>query len=132
MPTVEKNKEIAGKFFSNISSGDMDALIGLLSDDVSYWVAGSGSLSGMHDKAAIEKLMPQFSQLFPDGMKLNPLAMTAEGDRVAVEAKGGGKTGSGKAYANRYHFLFEINDAGKIKTVNEYMDTAHVIEVFGP
>jgi uncharacterized protein len=54
--------------------------------------------------------------------------VTAEGDRVAVEAESHAKMKSGKLYQNKYHFLLTIRD-GKIQGVKEYLDTAHADEV---
>jgi ketosteroid isomerase-like protein len=55
--------------------------------------------------------------------------MTAEGDRVAVEAKSFATMEDGRVYANSYHFLLTVRD-GKVTTVREYMDTIHARETF--
>ncbi len=39
--------------------------------------------------------------------------VTAEGDRVAIEAEGRAELKNGRIYANRYHYLFVLRD-GKI------------------
>jgi ketosteroid isomerase-like protein len=54
--------------------------------------------------------------------------MTAEGERVAVEAESLGDHASGQVYSNLYHFLFEFRD-GKLLSLKEYMDTERVTEV---
>ena len=54
--------------------------------------------------------------------------MTAEGERVALEAESHGTHKSGKKYNNHYHFLFRIRD-GKIAEIREYADTAHARDV---
>jgi hypothetical protein len=51
---------------------------------------------------------------------MTPKGITAEGDRVAVEAESYGETASGKIYNNLYHFLFEVR-GGKIQAVREYL-----------
>ena|GEM_PF-3098474 len=65
----------------------------------------------------------------PKGLRITPKGLTAEGDRVAVEAESYGETASGKIYNNLYHFLFEVRD-GKIQAVREYLDTLHTKDVF--
>jgi ketosteroid isomerase-like protein len=55
-------------------------------------------------------------------------AMTAEGERVAVEAKSEGVHTSGARYHNRYHFLLVVRD-GRITELKEYLDTEHAREV---
>jgi ketosteroid isomerase-like protein len=56
--------------------------------------------------------------------------MTAEDDRVSVEATSYGEISNGKTYKNIYHFMMVINK-GKIIAVREYLDTEHVTSVFG-
>ena len=48
---------------------------------------------------------------------------------MAVEAESRGDHVSGQVYNNLYHFLFEFDDAGKLKVLKEYMDTERVTEV---
>ena len=54
--------------------------------------------------------------------------MTAEEDRVSVEAESHGKHVSGQIYHQRYHYLFVIRD-GKIEQAKEYFDTMHANQV---
>jgi hypothetical protein len=56
------------------------------------------------------------------------LAMTAEGERLAVEAESEGMHVSGKLYSNQYHFLLRFRE-GKVVEFKEYMDTEKVTEV---
>lgn len=64
----------------------------------------------------------------PKGMRVTPTGLTAEGDRVAVEAESSGETATGRTYNNQYHFLFEVRD-GKIQAAREYLDTLYAKEV---
>ncbi len=66
--------------------------------------------------------------LFPDGLSFRIKAMTAEGDRVAIEAESYGRHRSGKIYNNHYHFLMVIRD-GRVAEFKEYLDTMHANEV---
>jgi hypothetical protein len=54
--------------------------------------------------------------------------MTAEGDRVAIEAESFGRHVSGKTYNNKYHFVLRAR-GGKILEWREYMDTMHANDV---
>ena len=56
--------------------------------------------------------------------------MTAEDDRVAVEAESMAKLVNGERYHNRYHFLFVLRD-GRIQAVKEYLDTLHAMSALG-
>ncbi len=54
--------------------------------------------------------------------------MTAEGERVAVEASSSGVHASGQRYKNQYHFLFEFRN-GRVLHLKEYMDTEQVTDI---
>jgi ketosteroid isomerase-like protein len=62
-------------------------------------------------------------------MKIEILGVTAEGDRVAIEAKSTGiaNPANGRRYGNFYHFLMKIAD-GKLLLFKEYQDTLHVYD----
>ena len=89
---------------------------------------GELPLPGMMTRAQFSEVLKGFRTRIPKGLKLTPKALTAEGDRVAVEAESYGETASGKIYNNRYHFLIEVRD-GKIQAGREYLDTIHAKEV---
>ena len=55
--------------------------------------------------------------------------VTAEGERVAIEGTGRGRLRNGRDYDNSYHFLMIVRD-GRVLSVREYMDSAHVADVF--
>jgi uncharacterized protein len=61
---------------------------------------------------------------------LTPVAFTAEGDRVALEARAYAVNASnGRVYDNRYHHVF-VCRGGRIVEMREYQDTLHVFDVW--
>jgi ketosteroid isomerase-like protein len=50
--------------------------------------------------------------------------VTAEGNRVAIEAESSATLMNGNVMNQVYHFLFEIKSE-KVYKVREYIDTAH-------
>ncbi|HEY4547356.1 MAG TPA: nuclear transport factor 2 family protein, partial [Pedomonas sp.] len=64
----------------------------------------------------------------PEGITFTIHGMTAEGDRVAVEAESLGRHVSGKMYNNKYHFLAQLRD-GKITRWTEYCDTELITDI---
>jgi uncharacterized protein len=66
--------------------------------------------------------------VFPQGIRFTIQAMTAEGERVAVEAESEGMHVSGRLYSNQYHFLFRFRE-GKVVEFKEYMDTERVTDI---
>jgi ketosteroid isomerase-like protein len=89
---------------------------------------GNTLISGAYDKPAIAAMAAGVLQAFPDGIKFTIHAITAEDDRVAVEAESHARHVSGKPYNNHYHFLFRWRD-GQLVELKEYMDTEHVTDV---
>ncbi|WP_245776669.1 nuclear transport factor 2 family protein [Spirosoma endophyticum] len=53
----------------------------------------------------------------------------AEGEYVVVEAMGNNMTPDGKLYNNRYCWVCCMGD-GKLRAINEYMDTELVTNTF--
>ncbi len=126
--SIEENKKIARQFFEALSRGDGQAVLDAYAEDGMLWTAGSLPFSGIHTVAELEPLMSGILGAFPNGLRFTILGMTAEGDRVAVEAESHGQHASGRLYNNHYHFLMVIQD-GKVQEFKEYMDTEHAREV---
>src|SRR5262249_37440965 len=72
-----------------------------------------------------------FKALLPEGLRFTIGDVTAEADRVVVEAEGNGVTREGSAYRNRYCFAFTCSD-GTSKEVHEYFCTKLSDEVLWP
>src|SRR5262245_43574936 len=129
--SVEANKQVVLSFFEHFSAGTVDAALALMADTATWWVAGHPEkfiLAGTKTKAQFAELVQGIGAAMPHGRRVTPTGITAEGERVAVEAESYGKTASGKIYNNLYHFLVEVRD-GKIQAVREYLDTMHAKEV---
>jgi len=75
------------------------------------------------------KILTQTTARFEEPVKFTVTGITAEGDRVAIEAQGYAKLKNGKTYENLYHFLFVVRD-GKIQEGKEYCDFHYASEVF--
>ena len=128
MSKIEDNKKLTADFFDAMNSGDGEAIAGAYADDGHLFTMGSTAISGVYDKAQIEAFAGGVLEAFPKGLAFEVHSMTAEADRVAVEATSSGTHVSGKPYQNRYHFLFTWRD-GKLVELKEYMDTELVTEV---
>lgn len=130
MGTLEdQNRQLAQQLIDALSRADADAIAGLYAEDVVLWTAGSLPFSGTKQRAEALAGIPQVLSAFPDGLEFEILALTAEGERVAIEAVSRGRHATGGDYANQYHFLMRARD-GKIVEFKEYMDTDHAREVF--
>jgi len=128
---LQEQKDRALTFLKNLDHPDVQALEGLLADDVEFEMMGRlPGVAPIKGKATLLKGLPvTLKQMFPNGLNLKFHTVIAEGPNVAIQAESDTTAGNGKKYANRYHFYFRF--AGdRIAQIREYNDTNHVREVF--
>jgi len=125
---LEENKQIARDFFAALNRADSAAIAQMYADDAVLWTAGSLPFSGTFNKTQAVQRTRAVLSAFPEGLTLTIKGLTAEDERVAIEAESHGRHVSGKLYNNQYHFLMIIRD-GKVAAFKEYMDTMHAKEV---
>lgn len=130
MGTAE-NKALVTRFWEAFSAGRMDEALAMLAEDATWWVGGTTALSGTYTKPQFAALLGQVTQQMPHGVQVTPTQLTAEDDRVSVEAKSYGEVDNGRVYQNVYHFMMVVRD-GHITAVREYLDTEHVTATFAP
>jgi len=120
------NKKVACTFLENAASRNVDALLDALADDLHWWVLGHGTLS----RALFEEEQRAINDIWAGPMTLKITGITAEGNRVAVEAEIENDFRDGRHYHQHSHFLFVVHD-GKIREFKIYHDTKHAAESFG-
>jgi len=128
---TDTNKGIVARFFETFSTGNVPAIIDAMADDGSWWVSGSlDGMSGSYTAAGLAPLLVGANAGYKaHALQITPTGMIAEGDKVAVEARGYAELLDGRTYDCQYHFLITIR-GGKIGDVKEYMDTQHAKETF--
>lgn len=130
--SIEANKAIVSDFFRRISAADVSGALDLLAEDATWQLPGkpgSTPVVGVRSKAQMARLFQNMMQGLKHGMQMTVQSLTAEGDRVSVEAESRGELQNGRVYNNQYHFLMTLAD-GKIRVVHEYYDTQHAIETW--
>ena len=131
MGTVENKKHIEN-MFAELSRGNGEGYLAGLADDIEFTIQGttkfSGTFRGKQDVVA-RLLTPLMSEL-EGGLAINVERMYADGDSVVVVARGKSTTKTGKSYNNSYCQIFRL-EGGKVKSINEYLDTALVDQAFG-
>ena len=123
--STEENRKTALAFMEGMSTGSIDE--SLLTEDAAWWVPGRGTMS----KAEFFALAAGFGAIVDGPVKMTVKGVTADGDRVAVEAESYAKLKNGKIYNNTYHFLLQFRD-GKICLSKEYNDSKHAADVLTP
>lgn len=128
MTTIEQNKQLTRNFFDAMNACDAEAIINAYADDGRVVTMGNTLISGTRNKAEIRQFAEGILGAFPEGIVFTILNLTAEADRVAVEAVSEGMHVSGQNYRNHYHFLFTWRD-GKLVELKEFMDTEAMTDI---
>jgi ketosteroid isomerase-like protein len=124
--SLEQNKQTALKMLQAVGAHDAAAMAALMTADATWWVLGRGARETATPRGPfLESFPAAMARLFASPIRFTVQGVTAEGDRVAVEADSSAKLTNGKTYNNLYHFLF-LFEGGKIKAVREYNDTAYM------
>ncbi|WP_369255357.1 nuclear transport factor 2 family protein [Geodermatophilus amargosae] len=131
MSLEDDNKQLVERFMQVFSAGDVEAILGSMTEDATWWVAGSmPGISGEVDREGFGEMLRGLSALTKAGaISLTPLAWTCQGNRVAVETESYAELLNGRVYNNLYHFVFEVR-GDKIASIKEYLDTEHTTAVF--
>lgn len=118
-------KQLALTFLDHCFKGNMDEAIAMLAPDATWWVLGNPDkvkVSGTRDMTQIVRFLKNVRRGFPEGLQAEILGVTAEGERVAVEASSTARMSNGQPYSNRYHFLVKVRDR-RVTEMREYLDT---------
>ena len=126
--SISRTKEFIQSFFEAMSESDTDAIVNAYHPEGRVETMGNTLISGSRGLDEIKSFAPSVLESFPNKLKFTIKNITAEDNRVAVEAESSGEHISGKHYNNQYHFLFELRDE-KIYRLKEYMDTELVTDI---
>ena len=130
--TTEQNKRLADELFARFTASDIDGVLALMADDVTWRIPGKPELTpaaGVYDKDRLRRLFQRMLAQLNHGLKMTVTGLLAEEDRVAVEVESSGDLRNGRQYRQQYHFLITFRD-GKIASVREYLDTHHAFDVW--
>ena len=125
---MEGNIAAVEAMFAAMNAGDVAAIIDAYAEDGVMTTMGSTLISGAYDKQAISNAAGGIFEVFPQGIAFTIHAITAQDDRVAVEASSRGMHVSGREYRNQYHFFTRLRD-GKFVEWKEYCDTEMITDV---
>lgn len=126
--SVEQNIATVEAFIAAMNAGDVQGIVDAYAEDGSVTTMGNTLISGTFDKPTITMAAGRIFEAFPDGIRFTIHAITAQDDRVAVEASSVGMHISGQEYRNQYHFLAILRD-GKLVSWKEYCDTEMITKV---
>jgi uncharacterized protein len=127
------NKKLMQQVYADSANRSGTTFADSLADDPSWIVTGQYSWSHRFNgrEAILDGLMGHFRSLFAERPRIVGYNFIADGDYVAVEARGDNVTKTGLRYDNQYCMVFRIED-GKIREIKEYCDSALIERVLGP
>jgi uncharacterized protein len=132
------NKKLIQEIFA--AAGDPDSavrdrslFVASLADDATWVVTGQYSWSHTFTgkQAILRDLHGHVRELLVDRTRTIARRFIADGDCVAVEAKGDNVTRTGVRYDNDYCLVFRLDD-GQIKEIREYCDSVLTEKALGP
>ncbi len=127
-----ENKQLIQTMFAELSKGNAEAFLGNMADNVRFTIIGTTKYSGTCNgkQELIQKVLAPLTAQLEGGLTITPENFIAEGDYVAMQARGKSTTKTGKSYNNTYCQVFRLAN-GKVQEVTEYLDTELVTSAFG-
>jgi uncharacterized protein len=120
-------KELALTWFKALVSGDAKTALELIAPDFRYFLTGTLPASGWWDLQGFLDSAQMFSGVLAGPMTMRIGDVTAEDDRVWIEAESEAPLASGGTYINTYVMALRVRN-GKIVEMKEFSDTLHVFE----
>ena len=122
----EQNKDVVNQAYTNFKTGNIDALVALMADDVAWTlpqmegVPYAGARTG---RASVAEFF-QSVGASQESLRFDPREMIAEGDKVVALGNYHWRVkANAHEFGGDFAHVFTIRD-GKIVAFNEYMDTA--------
>jgi ketosteroid isomerase-like protein len=126
-----ENKHLLQHIFAELARSNSQPFVDAMADDFRWTMLGSSAWSKTYEgkQVVIREL---FTALRRKMDRITTIAhrFIADGDHVAVEARGSNVTKAGVPYNNSYCFVFRVA-GGKLVELTEYMDTELVTAVLG-
>ena len=127
------NKKLVQQIYTDSANRSGTTFADNLAEDAVWIVTGQYSWSHeFRGRDAIQNgLMGHFRSFFAQRPRTVAYNFVAEGDYVIVESRGDNVTKTGQRYDNQYCMVWRI-EAGRIRMIKEYCDSALVERVLGP
>ncbi|MGH3297454.1 MAG: nuclear transport factor 2 family protein [Trebonia sp.] len=109
------NNAVAEAYLAAVTAGDLPD--SLLTDDMTAWLTTQGPVS----KAAYQGAIRLFARMAQSPIRFTVDAMTAQDDRVVIEAHSQATLINGEEYGNTYVFSLRVRD-GRIAWIAEHFN----------
>jgi hypothetical protein len=109
------NCAVAEAYLAAVTAGDLPD--SLLTDDMTAWLTTQGPVS----KAAYQGAIRLFARMAQSPIRFTVDALTAQDDRVVIEAHSQATLINGEEYGNTYVFSIRVRD-GRIAWIAEHFN----------
>ncbi|SFV02233.1 hypothetical protein SAMN05216350_11420 [Polaromonas sp. YR568] len=126
--TTHANRQRLQNIMAELDKGNGKPFVEAMADDFCWTIPGGTPWSRTYrgKQAVISELLQPLYAQFATPYISTTRSIMADGDKVAVEFDGKVTTKTGKAYNNRYCYIFRM-EGGQMKELMEYLDTALVM-----
>jgi uncharacterized protein len=125
--SIKENKELAIAWLTALVSGDTETATALIADDFRYFLTGTMPASGWWDKQGFFDSAQMFAGVLAGPLTMRLGDVTAEDDRVLIEAESEAPLAAGGTYNNTYVMAIKVRNS-RIVEMKEFSDTLHVFE----
>ncbi|WP_158817485.1 nuclear transport factor 2 family protein [Methylocapsa sp. S129] len=128
---TDANRTLMQQIFAGLAQGDGALLFESMTDDVRWRIIGTTNWSKTYEgkQAILRDMIGEVRAILAERIRLVPQRFIADGELVAVEARGDSVTKAGVPYRNEYCMVFRIV-GDQIAEVTEYNDTQLIVTVF--
>ncbi len=116
------NKELVLRHIELLNADRIEDAHTLVADDATFWFAGGLSGIGLMNKAERIARLKEWLKIMATPVRYQVISLTAEEDRIAVEATNQAMAHDGRHYDQCYFILFRVSE-GLIRTMRIYFDT---------
>ncbi|MBV9211948.1 MAG: nuclear transport factor 2 family protein [Acidobacteria bacterium] len=128
----QQNRQVIEQAYQNFKTGDIQALLGQLTEDVSWQLAEMNNVpfaGKRQGQAAVGEFFATLADA-QDVLKFEPQQFVAQGDKVVALGQYNWRVkATGREYGGDWAHVFTVRD-GKIAGFQEYMDTASATDAF--
>jgi ketosteroid isomerase-like protein len=126
MGSVEDQVKIAVEYVQKIANGGIDEKY--IAHDMCAWSIASRWMP----RATYWPRLKNVKAIFTTPLEMTIDTITAQQDRIAVQAHSRGMLFTGEEYTNDYLFLIEFNEEGQIRHAREYFDPVRLRTILMP
>lgn len=127
----DEDTRVAVAFVEAMGNNDLETVAACMAPDGLLIAMGKGRFAGEHSPEMIAGSIGAMRQMLPGGLNFTIGSVTAQGDRVVIEARSNADIGEAEPFRNDYVFVATM-EGGRIKRCHEYYCTAYAEEKLWP